>query len=326
LVENDSILVVVDCLISGNELARYSEYLRNYYKGKINYIIGVARPESHEELNKRISELEYRTGGIPHQVTIIEKVLLPDWEPEKCVWCHEKKELINYLPTFTGDFRVVIENRITALSGTEGLRDNCFWRKNGNKGLKISPDSIFMNVSCASDADIIAAVSCFLQEIRTHLEIERLEFSYPHISLLNHTEYLGARFSDLVLRTAFLRCAYKSELVNTIDQREYFRSRYVKNKLIEEHVDSTTFRLEYIVAKIAGKLPAVHLTEEELKNISSCCTYQYFKKDVSGGILNKIHINTLYEGSDAIGKHKTRESSDNFTYQQMLNLDEGRDG
>ena len=263
LTSGDVILVVDDVSVTGQRLRRYQRNLRELeFEGKIVFLIGVARPESLTEWERRTADLQYRdgfSGENSHQVVAAEMVILPDWNRYTCPWCAEIKHLtmlFESLPGECSELKLVVERLriLQTASDRGGLVNDLFWCVGGDRP-SLTKNSIFLGAyRKASEADVMASVAASLQQMRSSdSAAERLEANYPVSTVLDSGDYLGTRFSDLVLQLAIMRGAYRPELMRWDDRREQWRRQRGQDMLLEDqtrHVE-----LELMVQLLSGKLP-----------------------------------------------------------------------
>ena len=91
--EGESLLILDDVCITGTRLSQYQRYIRSEgFKGRIDYLVGIARPRSPETWTRLRRYLSYRRLGPPrHTVKEVEYVLFPDWGEVDCPWCQETR-------------------------------------------------------------------------------------------------------------------------------------------------------------------------------------------------------------------------------------------
>jgi hypothetical protein len=267
----DSLLLIIDDVsCTGRRLKRYQVNLRELgYIGRIFYVIGVARPESDDVWNTRVSELTLRDHRPeePHIVASAEKVVLPNWDAAECPWCLELEALKSlYTSIDTRDARRIVSRRLTVLDRAmrgQGLIDNAIWRTVDGAEPHLTIESVFLTNRAPTDADVIASVGAALQQMRTWNKPRRLEGRYPHVMVVNPANYLGEspRFNDDILRLAILRVAKREELERWDSREEIKRAEHVFQELLSANAGCDAVRLELAVAMIAGKLPTPSISE-----------------------------------------------------------------
>jgi hypothetical protein len=270
---DDLLLIVDDVSITGQRLSRYQQNLREIgYVGRIVYLVGVARPTSKKSWRQRIVHLEYRRPPQErHRVVCIESVILPDWDSKQCPWCAEAAGLATLLRNgrLGSNTSSQVASRISALNKArinEGLVDNAIWRPVGLEGVHLTQGSLFLDLNnheSATDADVVASVAAVLQHMRTaRSEGQRLEATYPHVSVLGQAEYLSDKFNDDILRFAILRSAYRDELERWTFKEESDRRDEV-TRFLSSRDNLEVFRLEFAIARLAGKIPDPDITYDE---------------------------------------------------------------
>ena len=192
--EDESLLVLDDVCITGTRLSQYQRYIRSEgFKGRIDYMVGIARPRSLETWTKLRRYLSYRRSGRPrHTVTEIEFILFPDWRESECPWCKEMRlyegwAVAGYLPD-------QLVKRLQLLSGSmaSGLTNELFVAIPGLPEMKLGPDSLF-TIERANQAEVFAAVASSLQHLRSESSPDRPQLGprhFPVSTVLNHEDYL----------------------------------------------------------------------------------------------------------------------------------------
>lgn len=288
---DDTILVLDDVSVTGQRLSRYQQNLRELnFAGRIYYLVGVSRPESDEAWKLRVRNLRYRSNhqDKQHVVTCVEKVVLPDWSERDCPWCRELAalRLLYKNPECLQSAAKLVRQRIVDLQKAaigQGLVNNAIWRIETRAGPHLTPNSIFLEYRCATDADTIAAVAAALQQMRIGAHPDRLEASYPHVSVIDSEEYFGETFNDVVLRLAILRSSKRSELERWPDANENERRNKVHDFLLREDVDGDAIRLELAVAMLADKVPRPNLSDSEWERLIDMLDY---------GLLRRLIVST----------------------------------
>ncbi|MCH7915732.1 MAG: hypothetical protein IH856_22305 [Deltaproteobacteria bacterium] len=280
--EEDIILILDDVSVTGERLRRYQKHLRELeYRGRIHYLVGVARPESNSDWDLHERDLKYRSGrkDKPHVVDFVEKILLPDWtdrpeQPDKlCPWCDEMNRLRSLYrePESLGPAVRLVAERIVELqtaAASRGLIDNAIWRRRGDTGISLTENSIFLNYRNASDADIVAAVASTLQRMRTQGKGNRLEYLYPHATVIDPDDYFKS-FNDVILSFAILRSAIPRELERWKDSHERERrsgvTEFLQSRGRNETKDSLV--MELAIQFLCRKLPAPLLPRSDWEQL-----------------------------------------------------------
>lgn len=263
-VTESTILVIDDVSVTGQRLSRYQQSLPELrFKGRIIYMVAVARPDIDKRWDRRVTELRFRSGAeIKHEVICIEKVIVPDWDGNKCPWCMEGRSLSNLVQQqrLQGDALTMAVRRIMALqraSIEKGLIQDVIWHPETGNPLRLTPNSLFMvdETGSATEADVVAAVAAAIQQLRiAGKEEKRLDSAYPHVSVLDTENYFGKRFNDDILRIAMLRSATAAELERWDGRKEEER-RTLVSQFLERQENRDVFLLELAVARLANKIP-----------------------------------------------------------------------
>lgn len=274
--QSDSVVLIVDDVsVTGQRLSRYQQSLRELgYPGQIIYMLGVARPESDKSWSRRVKQLTFRSGGLkPHTVLCLEKVIMPDWDHNACPWCVESRGLTQLIQQgrLDSEIRATAVTRLMELekSGQKGLIDTAIWRPKNAKSIQLTDNSIFIDVKTgpATEADVIASVAAALQQMRiTKNEDNRLEVTYPHVSVLDTENYFGTRFNDDLLRLAIVRTAKAPELERWDGTAEEHRRAKVQ-EFLQNSDNQDIFKLELAVARLSRKIPQPNFTEDEWPKI-----------------------------------------------------------
>jgi hypothetical protein len=274
---DDEIVLVDDVSVTGFRLAKFQKHLRGVFKGRINYIIGVARPESRRAWSKRTRDLAFRAGhpNDQHRVLSVETILLPDWNERECPWCEEERALTRVVAAgATGELLQQLQHRIRHLVTarlSQGLIDDAVWRVPASAlSPRLTENSVFLtrldDVE-ATDADVFGAVAAVLQLYRKIPD--GLQSGYPLLSTIAHSDYLGTTFTDAVLRLAFLRGARSRELTHWKTPLEATRAESLRllltDKGIIEPWERDSVMREVSVAILLGRLPSPSLSADEWK-------------------------------------------------------------
>lgn len=272
----DLILTLDDVSVTGTRLSGYQKHLgRLGYQGRLHYLIGVARPESEGDWQNRVRNLRYRSGvsDQPHVVAHVESVILPNWNEDECPWCKElefHRDVVKNLGE-SEDVRQPILDRLLALQNAPesgGLTADAFWLWPSQSRFVLERGSLFLN-KYATEADVFAAVASALQQMRTWTDKQRLEAHYPHVTVLDTSDYLGNTFYESVLRVAILRAATRAELERWKDDKERERREMVREFLLVDSTDHGAMHLELLLGIVTRKIPKPELTDEDLERIGS---------------------------------------------------------
>jgi hypothetical protein len=266
--EEAGLLILDDSFITGTRLAGYQTQLRNReYKGRLHYVVAVARPRSLREWDIHSRMLcqspRWRTERFPHTVSAIETIVLPDWHSAECPWCAEI-ELYRRREAALGTLPVgALRDRLTTLTFArdEGLSENLFLNGPSQPLIEINRTSEFVDAP-ASQATVFAAVSAAIQRLRSVPENDRPVLGprhFPVSTILNDEEYLVNVYTDTVLRASILRGATIDELVYANTQLEEQKTQRVELLLQSDDPTKTNLAAEIILAGKAGKLPKFEL-------------------------------------------------------------------
>lgn len=253
----DSILILDDVLISGSRLSQYQKYLRQErFKGRIHYLVGVARPESRKVWAYYQRLLEYRAAGLPrHTLDAVETVVLPNWHEAQCPWCVEQRlygrwQKRGRLPTF-------VEDRLIKLltSPAQGLQGDLFLQPPARTPFSLGPTSVFVGET-ANQAEVFAAIAAAIQHLRVngdtagkHLGPKR----YPVSTVMTYEDYCQAKWTDSILRACMFRSADADELVYGMAEEEAKKTDRL-NRLITHHTEGENeVVLEIMLAAVLEK-------------------------------------------------------------------------
>jgi hypothetical protein len=254
--QDAALLVLDDVCITGVRLSQYQRYIRTEkYRGRIDYLVGVARPSHPKVWTDLQRYLAPRSGGTPHTVRCVDFVLLPDWRDENCPWCVEKRLYDHWIPT--NQVPEFLVNRLERLSSASasGLRSELFVEIPELPPLKLGPESFFTSIH-ANQAEVFAAVAAALQWLRSLSSADRPPLGprrFPVSTVLNHTDYLCSKWTDSILRATFLRAASVEELTYADPNMENERTRTVADLLTQSAKGEHDIALEILLASNLGK-------------------------------------------------------------------------
>ena len=269
------ILILDDVSTTGQRLSRYQANLRTRgFRGHISYLVGIARPNNENAWEDRVHNLKPREGGRDNSVEFIERIVLPDWSEEECPWCIEYRWLSNAIRAGsvnvdTLNFALERHSVLQSAADSEGLIKNALWIPNELIRPTLTPGSIFLPHTGATEADVVASVAGAVQRMRTELsEARRLHAVFPNPRILSPDNYLGPspRFNDTILGMAVLRVALPSELTRWDDEDEAQRLEYLFKVLSSNDASS---HLELIVGMSQRKFPFVADYDGRLESILS---------------------------------------------------------
>ena len=272
---DDAILVLDDACITGRRMSQYQKFLRNRieYRGKIRYLIGVARPESNAvwEEHKRVLPFG-ATGESDHSVDCVEFILLPHWDQSDCPWCKEYDFINESIDDDSLPEAMRARHRHLSNSRSVGLNENLFLELDKSSAMELGPVSLFVGRP-ATQAEAFAGVAAAIQHLREPnsrgpaLGPRR----FPIATVLNHNHYLKARWTDSVLRASFLRAAIAEELIYAAPEKEKIRTREMRSLMMQESINEYNVALEILLAAAMGQCGLAQ-DDEFLEKVQSHCT------------------------------------------------------
>ena len=270
--EDDSIIVADDVSITWQRLHAYQRDLRRLqFIGKIHYLVGVARPESYSEWEKRVKYLSYRDGyseSYWHTVVPLEKMILPDINEKECSWCHEEK-FLSRLALNSYTVPEFLQKRLRALQNTgfntKPLIDDLFLEFNDNNAFHITENSVFIQHP-ASQTDVVAGISHKLAMMRNDPDSPLKSFGYPARSVLSKECYLGNCFNDSIIRAVILRMCHNDEIEYSTHAGEEERRQLVNRILSSDDPEVYNLYLEVLLGLAFRKLPHLVLQDNDKKN------------------------------------------------------------
>lgn len=263
----DAILIVDDVSVTGGRLTRYQKSLRDLgYRGRIHYMVGIARPESDQQWQRRHRDLTHRDILPKNTLDSIEHIVLPDWNEEECPWCRELRfytrlrELGKSLPVELAKRQIMLGPS----SMRHGLQSEIFFNPFTSAPMKLTTGSIFLHKN-TTEADLFAAIASTVQRMRTIDDSQRkLALEYPFVTLIDPTDYLGNTFSDSIIRAGIIRAAMRSEIERLRGEDEKQRALSIKHIMLDPNADSHNVSFELALAMVMRKLPRPGLSAEEL--------------------------------------------------------------
>ena len=268
------ILILDDVSTTGLRLSNYQVNLRNLnFQGRISYLVGIARPDDEKLWKRRIRNLTpSQSDEFNNEVLCVEKIVLPNWEKERCPWCMEYDWLTEMLVNVelnAGARNLVNDRREILLNAkdNEGLIDNVFWIPPNGERPKLTQGSIFLKHLQVSEADVVASVAGAIQRMRVCQDDNFcLRHDFPQPRILSPEDYLipAPSFNDHVLQIAILRSVLSSELRRWNDKEEENRVRRFHNLFVNEQ---DSLALEHIVAIVQGKFSTSSYFNIDLESI-----------------------------------------------------------
>jgi hypothetical protein len=271
---NDEIVLVVDDVsITGDRLHTYQKNLLYNYRGKIRYLVGVARPES-DVLWKRRKAILQIAGST---LDCVEMIILPDWNHTTCPWCQEKEKLKELLDNVDYAGLAVInelELRLNDLNRAErkGLVNNAFFKLGIPEKPSFKGESVFCAKSAISEADLAASIASTIQHLRNRItnkngnSVYSLSSSHPLYSIIDPSDFLNAdqRYFEPLIKACILRTAKHRELYATEDKNRQQQKQFIQSFLNGTHLpdyEQTFFIYELYLAMKLGKIPKPNISE-----------------------------------------------------------------
>jgi hypothetical protein len=270
-----SLLIMDDAFITGARLAGYQTRLRAIgFEGRVDYIIGVARPDNIATWNRYKKMLGYRvptSRGIHNSNTIkaVYEIVLPNWQEKDCPWCHETElyeKVLNkavYLDSLPSkDYKNVdvlkkLRERYESLtkSRSRGMFEELFLIPNGYSQMTLKRDSLFAPPS-ATQAEVFTGIASAVQNLRTNSETGKqalLGKKYPIAAVLNADEYVHDVYTDSILRASILRSCKSNELTYTNYDSEDNRTNNIKIICQSSEQDVNDLQSEIVISILEKK-------------------------------------------------------------------------
>ncbi len=272
-----AILVLDDVVTTGARLRVYQRSLRDLgYRGLIHYVVGVARLSDARERTRLENVLGANQYGARHTFTPVEEVVLPDWDDRDCPWCVEQRFLRNCIQNLYKDEVVpaALFERWGILQATPddgGLHSEIFVMRPGEAEVPLGDNSYFV-VGGASASMVFAAVAGALQRLRNKPDSNNgpprlAPLDYPIVSVLDPKD-IGERYTDALLRSAYLRAARRDELEQVRAAGEERRIEISQRILQSVDVQDRGAACEILINIALGKIPPQVLSEEVREALS----------------------------------------------------------
>jgi hypothetical protein len=253
----DTILVIDDAFITGRRINQFNTNLRSYlkYAGKIQFLVGVARPSSDKDWTKCTRRLSHREDNLPpHDLKSVEKIILPNWNENRCPWCEEHRLYDRLaesaeLPTALKSRQIKLEAR------DQGLTDDLFLNFHQYEKLSLGPKSLFVK-NPATQAEVFAGVAASIQHLRDGITSNLPPLGkrrFPVSTILEHRDYLLETWTDSVLRASFLRACDREELCYADRDMEAARTEVMKELIVQEDINAHDVSMEFVLAALVGK-------------------------------------------------------------------------
>jgi hypothetical protein len=238
LPDTAAILIVDDMFMTGTRLRVYERELRKRtFRGRVHYLVGVARPVGAEAWQERCVMRCYRPRAERkhferNTMDAVERFFLPSWEEAHCPWCQEQ-HLYSSLMAEGLQLPPVLQERSRRLQGarTLGMRDDLFLVAPPRPPFEITRDSLFAEPG-TSQADVFASVAAAVQVLRCSPPAGRPPLGrrrFPVSTVLKGREYLHEMYTDSILRAAIIRAAEPDELAYADNEKEEERTDWVRH-------------------------------------------------------------------------------------------------
>jgi hypothetical protein len=264
---DDEILIVTDAWINDASLTQFQKSLRNErYRGRIRYLIGIARPESLDDWRHTRARLEYRTPKPDNVVQAVMTIPVPDWGDAHCPWCEETRLYENWAQRATLPAFLATRRDALATQARSGLEQDVLLGLPHLPRMEIGPGSFYIQ-QYSTEAEAFASVASTLQRLRTRPEQDGPALGpkrFPVSTVLKSNDYTHETWSDAILRGMFLRGATREELVHTDSDKERHRTTAIRDLITRRSHLEHAVLLEVLLA--AG-LQKVHLdVDQELRD------------------------------------------------------------
>lgn len=290
----ESMIILDDVSISGDTLVGYQKNLFSLFRGRITYMVVVARPDDWGAWEHRVKMLRYRASRWgrrykkQNSVVALFRVVLPDWDKADCPWCEE----LSYYKRRNLDLEYddipeeVFERMAWLTSGSEGgIVGDVFPRGAQDYSFGVGRQSIFVDEG-ASEAVVFSAVAGAIQRLRDRDRRDSLApGQYPIAPVLPWTEHLKEVFMDSALRSSILRATSRAEIEPIEPESDRRRRRAIKRLLLKRSGNENNITWELLLQMALDKIPSIELTDEErgiLIRRGHGKIYRYFCGDGDG--------------------------------------------
>lgn len=290
--EADEIIILTDAWVNDASLTQFQKSLRNEnYRGRIRYMVGVARPESLAEWAHTSSRLASRPQQPPHAVTAIMTVPVPDWAQDQCPWCEEIRIYERWsqrspLPPFLSARRDALSK-----ASRTGLEGDVLLGLPHLQRMQLGPESFYIQEN-SSEAEAFAAVASVLQRLRNRPESDGPALGpkrFPVSTVLKPTDYTRDTWSDAILRGMFLRAATRDELVYTDLAKEKKRTKAIHQLVTNRSHLEHAVLLEVLLAAAVRKITLP--VDEELRDaLTGICGGNEESRAVVSYMLDQIEL------------------------------------
>lgn len=256
--DTEAIVIVVDAWINDASLSQFQRFLRSEgYRGRVHYIVGVARPPDLTDWNRSAARLRHRNHAEQHTVSAAFELPLPDWSDKACPWCAELRLYSRWSEREA--LPAMLNTRRTQLLGAseDGLTSEFALGMPDLPVMALGPGSFYVCQE-SRQVDAFAAVSATLQRLRSTSNKDRPPLGarhFPTATVLKHGDYLVETWTDSVLRAVFLRAATADELIYTKATHEEDRAAKLRSLLLDPSPAQHDVALEILLAVALGKAP-----------------------------------------------------------------------
>ena len=266
--EHQSLLIIDDVCITGTRLCQYQRNIRNCrFSGRIDYLVGVARPNSSSVWSDHKRYLGHRDRRLPrHTLQAVDEVVLPDWRDDCCPWCIEKRMYQRWAKIAALPEPLIGRLETLSRSSDAGLEDELFLQRPGAAPFAVGPASLYLPEG-ASQPEVFAAIAAALQVLRTERSESRPLLGprrFPVSTVLKHEDYCRAKWTDTIIRASLLRAAISDELVYADPQSEEARAVALGRLIMQPSEGEHEIALEILIA--AGEEKCRLADTEELRD------------------------------------------------------------
>jgi hypothetical protein len=269
------IWVVDSIVVTGWTLSEFAKLVRDRLSGQgVTILVGLDRPSESKMLTTRSNHFAHILGADDAYLSV-EKVILPNWNVDRCPWCRESRLLnsINNLNEDEIDSRRNRRKRRLMVARPPLFCDNIFLnddvQENAEDEFDLGERSLFLDVSLIapgqklSHGDVINCVAAVAQQWRTDANAARFKRAtivdvICETKRIPESNAVGATtFNDPVLRAALWRVFDIEELLPVTG--DALSSYYQK---FGEIINSSSQRMHACL-----KLEALFLLRDRIKNI-----------------------------------------------------------
>lgn len=256
------------------------------YPAKINYFVGVLRPNSRAKVdsdNGTMIKLSCPTTSGSIGVWAVETILLPNWDDSKCPWCAERRLHSSLLEKYgttgmSGYQRDYIQARIDYLSLGErsGLETDLFFKRYPKHSFVFNDGSFWFDIAkprqkglTHSEADAMLAIASAIQHWR-----DDYGALPPAQFLLDQQTAFGVNvYNETFLRSAIWR-SLKTREVDT-----YFDDKYLGEllKRVFDHGGAEDGKDEFVLGWEAARILGRYLPRVLGEDAFEAIEWEYLK-------------------------------------------------